>query len=47
MKEEMKDLSKDVSLSFRADRLDVAGLAQTNGYIKSEDLLQKYERLKA
>lgn len=46
MKEEMKDLSKDVSLSFRADRLDVAGLAQANGYIKSEDLLQKYERLR-
>jgi uncharacterized protein len=46
MKELMKDLSKDVSLSFRADRLDVAGLAQVNGHIKSNDLLQKYERLK-
>ena len=42
----MKDLSRDVSLSFRADRLDVAGLAQVNGYIKSDDLLQKYERLR-
>ena len=42
----MKELSKDVSLSFRADRLDLAGLAQVNGYIKSEDSLQKYERLR-
>jgi uncharacterized protein len=42
----MNALKKDVSLSFRADRLDVAGLAQVNGYIKSEDLLQKYERLR-
>ena len=46
MKDVMQDLSKDVSLSFRPDRLDVAGLAQVNGYIKSHDLLQKYERLK-
>jgi uncharacterized protein len=45
-KDVMKDLSKDVSLSFRADRLDVAGLAQVNGFIKSNDLLQKYERLR-
>lgn len=42
----MQDLSKDVSLSFRPDRLDVAGLAQVNGHIKSIDLLQKYERLR-
>jgi uncharacterized protein len=46
MKDLMKDTSKDVSLSFRADRLDVAGLAQVNGYIKSDDSLQKYERLR-
>ncbi len=37
---------KDMSLNFRADRLDVAGLAAANGYLKSDDLLQKYERLK-
>lgn len=42
----MKDLGKDLSLSFRADRLDVAGLAQANGYLKGQDLLQKYERLR-
>jgi uncharacterized protein len=42
----MNGLKKDLSLNFRADRLDVAGLAQANGYIKSEDLLQKYERLR-
>ena len=42
----MKDLGKDLSLSFRADRLDVEGLAQTNGYLKGQDLLQKYERLR-
>jgi uncharacterized protein len=37
---------KDLSLIFRADRLDVAALAQANGYLKGDDLLQKYERLK-
>jgi uncharacterized protein len=37
---------KDLSLNFRADRLDVAALAQANGYLKGDDLLQKYERLK-
>lgn len=42
----MKDLGKDLSLSFRADRLDVAGLAQANGYLKGQDSLQKYERLR-
>ena len=42
----MKELKKDLSLNFRADRLDVAGLAQANGYVKGQDLLQKYERLK-
>ena len=42
----MNALKKDLSLNFRADRLDVAGLAQANGYIKGQDLLQKYERLK-
>ena len=42
----MNALMKDLSLNFRADRLDVAGLAQANGYIKGQDLLQKYERLK-
>jgi uncharacterized protein len=46
MQKAMKDLGKDLSLSFRADRLDVAGLAQANGYLKNEDLLQNYERLK-
>jgi uncharacterized protein len=42
----MNDLSKDLSALFRADRLDVAGLAQANGYLKGQYLLQKYERLK-
>jgi uncharacterized protein len=42
----MNALKKDLSLNFRADRLDVAGLAQVNGYIKGQDLLQKYERLR-
>lgn len=42
----MTELKKDLSLNFRADRLDVAGLAQANGYLKGQDLLQKYERLK-
>jgi uncharacterized protein len=42
----MAELKKDLSLNFRADRLDVAGLAQANGYLKGQDLLQKYERLK-
>jgi uncharacterized protein len=37
---------KDLSLNFRADRLDVAALAQANGCLKGDDLLQKYERLK-
>lgn len=37
---------KDMSLNFRADRLDVAALATVNGYLKGEDSLQKYERLK-
>lgn len=41
----MTELKKDLSLNFRADRLDVAGLAQVNGYLKGQDLLQKYERL--
>lgn len=42
----MADLKRDLSLSFRADRLDVAGLAQANGYLKGQDSLFKYERLK-
>ena len=42
----MNALKKDLSLNFRADRLDVAGLAQVNGYIKGQSLLQKYERLR-
>ena len=42
----MNALKKDLSLNFRADRLDVAGLAQANGYIKGQQLLQKYERLR-
>jgi uncharacterized protein len=46
MQKAMKDLGKDLSLSFRADRLDVAGLAQANGHLKGNDLLQKYERLR-
>jgi uncharacterized protein len=41
----MNDVRKDLSLNFRADRLDVAGLAQANGYLKGQDLLQKYDRL--
>ena len=36
---------KDVSLNFRADRLDVAGLARVAGTIKGKTALQKYERL--
>lgn len=40
-----KDFKKNLSLNFRTDRLDVAGLAQANGYLKGQDLLQKYERL--
>jgi uncharacterized protein len=42
----MNEVRKDLSLNFRADRLDVAGLAQANGYLKGQDLLQKYERLR-
>lgn len=42
----MAELKKDLSLNFRADRLDVAGLAQANGYFKGQDLLSKYERLR-
>lgn len=41
----MAELKKDLSLNFRADRLDVAGLAQANGYLKGQNLLSKYERL--
>lgn len=37
---------KDMSLNFRADRLDVAALAMADGCLKGDDLLQKYERLK-
>lgn len=36
---------KDVSLNFRADRLDVAGLARVGGMIKGHVALQKYQRL--
>lgn len=42
----MNASKKDLSLNFRADRLDVVGLAQANGYVKGQDLLQKYERLR-
>ena len=42
----MAELKKDLSLNFRADRLDVAGLAQANGYLKGQNSLQKYERLR-
>ena len=42
----MTELKKDLSLNFRADRLDVAGLAQANGYLQGQNLLQKYERLR-
>lgn len=42
----MAELKKDLSLNFRADRLDVAGLAQANGYLQGQNLLQKYERLR-
>ena len=41
----MNALKKDLSLNFRADGLDVAGLALANGYLKGQDMLQKYERL--
>ena len=41
----MTELKRDLSLNFRADRLDVAGLAQANGYLKGLNSLQKYERL--
>jgi uncharacterized protein len=37
---------KDLSLNFRADRLDVAALAQANGYLKGQNPLSKYERLR-
>ena len=36
---------KDVSLNFRAERLDVAGLARVGGSLKGHTALQKYERL--
>ena len=36
-----KDLSKD----FRADRLDVAGLAQAGGHLHGSDALKKFPRL--
>ena len=42
----MAEFKKDLSLNFRADRLDVAGLAQADGYLKGQDLLLKYERLR-
>ncbi len=42
----MNASKKDLSLNFRADRLDVAGLAQVNGYLKGQDSLLKYERLR-
>ena len=42
----MAELKKDLSLNFRADRLDVTGLAQANGYLKGQNSLQKYERLR-
>ena len=42
----MAELKKDLSLNFRADRLDVAGLAQAHGYLKGQNSLQKYERLR-
>ena len=42
----MAELKKDLSLNFRADRLDVAGLAQANGYLKGQNSLSKYERLR-
>ena len=45
MTEVNKEFMKDLSLNFRADRLDVAGLAQANGYLKDQNLLSKYERL--
>jgi uncharacterized protein len=45
MTEVNKELMKDLSLNFRVDRLDVAGLAQANGYLKGQNSLLKYERL--
>lgn len=42
----MSGIRKDLSLNFRADRLDVANLAQANGYLKGQNLLLKYERLR-
>ena len=41
----MNDVRKELSLNFRADRLDVASLAQANGYLKGQNLLSKYERI--
>lgn len=46
MAELKKNALKDLSLNFRADRLDVAGLAQANGSIKGQSSLSKYERLR-
>jgi uncharacterized protein len=46
MNDVIRDVKRDLSLNFRADRLDVAGLAQVNGYLKGQDSLQKYERLR-
>jgi uncharacterized protein len=46
MNDVIRDVKRDLSLNFRADRLDVAGLAQANGYLKGQDSLQKYERLR-
>jgi uncharacterized protein len=42
----MTELKKDLSLNFRADHLDVAGLAQADGYLQGQGLLQKYDRLR-
>jgi uncharacterized protein len=42
----MTELKKDLSLNFRAERLDVAALAQVGGYLQGQNSLQKYERLK-
>ncbi len=46
MSDRMAELKKDLSLNFRVDRLDVAGLAQANGYLKGQNSLSKYERLR-
>ncbi len=41
----MTDKKQDSNKDFRAERLDVAGLALVNGNLQGRDALQKYKRL--